>query len=184
MRAVKVGIVLSMQSLMKSAGDGPKFFVVDNLDELMNLQHYGSLFERFSENMNAINGVFLSTINVDSMLKLNEQKVPMSWVEKISTKFVLPSEITVKGQDKVIGLDANELKKLAGLTVSSRMFLIKQDGKSIASELSIGGLPGLTRMFCSGKSEREVYIETIKEFGDAKPEDWVQELYEKFENVR
>ena len=184
MRAVKAGLVLSIQSLMNSSGDGPKFFVMDNLDELMNLHHYGSLFERFSENMNTINGVFLSTINVDSMLKLSEQEVPMNWVEKISTKFVLPSEISVKGQDKVIGLDANELKKLAGLTASSRMFLIKQDGKSIASELSIGGLPGLTRMFCSGKSERESYIETIKEFGDAKPDDWVQELYEKFENVR
>jgi len=184
MRAVKAGIALSIQNLMKSVGDGPKFFVMDNLNEIINLNHYGSLFELFSDNMNAINGVFLSTINVDSMLKLNKQKVPMNWVEKISTKFILPSEITVKGQDKVIGLDTNELKKLAGLTVPSRMFLIKQDDKSIASELSIGGLPGLTRMLCAGKSERESYIEAIKEFGDAKPDDWVQELYEKFENVR
>ncbi len=184
MRAVKAGVVFAIQSLMKNLGEGPKFFAMDNLDELMNLHHYGSLFEHFSDNMNALNGVFVSTINVDALLKLAEEKVPMPWVNKINTKLALPSEITVKGQDKVIGLDANELKKLAGLTVPSRMFLIKQDGKSIASELSIGGLPGLTRLFCSGKSERDVYLEVIKEFGDKQPEDWVQGLYEQFENIR
>jgi type IV secretory pathway VirB4 component len=64
------------------------------------------------------------------------------------------------------------------------MFLVKQDGKSIASELSIGGLPGLTRLFCSGQQEREIYKEVIKEFGNKKPEDWVQEFYEELENVR
>lgn len=184
MRAVKAGVVFAIQSLMKNLGEGPKFFAMDNLDELMNLHHYGSLFEHFSDNMNALNGVFISTINVDALLKLAEEKVPMPWVNKINTKLALPSEITVKGQDKVIGLDANELKKLAGLTVPSRMFLIKQDGKSIASELSIGGLPGLTRLFCSGKSERDIYLEVIKEFGDKQPEDWVQGLYEQFENIR
>jgi hypothetical protein len=31
----------------------------------------------------------------------------MDWVNTISKKFILPSEITVKGQDKVIGLDKN-----------------------------------------------------------------------------
>lgn len=184
MRAVKAAIVFSIQNLMKDTGDGPKFFALDNMDQLINLNHYGSLFERFSDNMNAINGVFVSTVNVDSMLKLAEKNVPMEWVNKVSTKFILPSEITVKGQDKVIGLDANELHKLAGLTIPSRMFLIKQDGKSIASELSIGGLPGLTRLFCSGKAERDIYIEVIKEYGDDNPENWVQQLYEEFENIR
>ena len=62
------------------------------------------------------------------------------------------------------------------------MFLIKQDGKTIASELSIGGLPGLTRLFCSGRDEREIYKEVVKEFGDEKPDNWVQEFYEELEN--
>ena len=64
------------------------------------------------------------------------------------------------------------------------MFLIRQDGKSIASELSIGGLSGLIRLFCSGQKEIDIYKEVINEFGNKKPEDWVQEFYEKLENVR
>ncbi len=183
MRAVKAGIVLSIQNLMKDLGEGPKLFAMDNIDQLINFNHYGPLFEKFSDDMNSINGVFVSTVNVDSLLKLQANKVPMEWVNSISTKFILPSEITVKGQDKVIGLDKNELSKLAGLTIPSRMFLIKQNGKSIASELSIGGLPGLTRLFCSGKAEREIYLEVIKEYGDEAPENWVQQLYEEFENI-
>ncbi|CAN0600963.1 unnamed protein product [Ectocarpus sp. 12 AP-2014] len=134
--------------------------------------------------MNANNGVFVSTVNVDSLVKFDKAKVPMTWLDKVSTKFILPSEISVKGYDKAIGLDTNELHKLAVLTVTSRMFLIKQDGKSIASELSIGGLPGFTRLFCSGKAEREIYLEIIKEYGHEKPENWVQQLYEEFENIR
>ena len=183
MRAVKAGIVLSIQNLMKDLGEGPKLFAMDNVDQLMHFNHYGPLFEKFSDDMNSINGVFVSTVNIDSLLKLQVNKVPMEWVNSISTKFILPSEITVKGQDKVIGLDKNELNKLAGLTIPSRMFLIKQNGKSIASELSIGGLPGLTRLFCSGKAERDIYLEVIKEYGDEAPENWVQQLYEEFENI-
>lgn len=184
MGAVKVGIVFAIHSLMKSLGDGPKFFAMDNIDQLINLKYYGSLFEEFSDSMNTNNGVFVSTVNTDSLVKLDEAKVPLSWLDKVNTKFILPSEISVKGYDTVIGLDANELKKLSGLTVTSRMFLIKQDGKSIASELSIGGLPGLTRILCSGKTEREIYLEIIKEYGHERPENWVQQLYEEFENIR
>jgi hypothetical protein len=50
------------------------------------------------------------------------------------------------------------------------MFLIKQNGKSIASELSIVTLLGLTRPFSSGKDKRGIYLEIIKEYGDETPE--------------
>jgi type IV secretion system protein VirB4 len=183
MRAVKAGIVLAAQNLIKGVGDGPKFFAVDNLDELVNLKYYGSVFDRISESMQAINGVFVSTINTETLLKLDEENVALDLEGKINTKFIFPSEITVKGQDKILGLDDNEFRKLSGLTVTSRMFLIKQDGKAIASELSIGGLRGLTRLFCSGQLERNIYLEVIKQFGDENPEDWVQGLYEEFENI-
>ena len=184
MRAVKAGVIFAIQGLMRDSGDGPKFFAIDNMDQLINLNHYGVLFEKFSDSMNSINGVFISTVNVKSLLKLRLSNVPMNWVNKISTKFIMPSEISVKGYNEVIGLDKNELHKLSGLDISSRMFLIKQDGKSIASELSIGGFLGLTRLLCSGESERDIYLEITKEYGDENPEDWVQQLYEKFENIR
>jgi hypothetical protein len=36
---------------------------------------------------------------------------------------------------------------------------------------------------CSGEREQEIYKEVVKEFGDAKPEDWVEALYTELENI-
>jgi type IV secretion system protein VirB4 len=184
MGAVRAGIVLAAQNLIKGVGEGAKFLAIDNLDQILNLKYYGSLFDRISSSMQEINGVFVSTINTETLLKLDAENITLDLVDKISTKFIFPSEITVKGHDKVLGLDNNEFRKLSSLTITSRMFLIKQDGKAIASELSIGGLPGLTRLFCSGQLERNIYLEVTKQFGDKNPEDWVQGVYEEFENIR
>ena len=184
MRAVKAAIVLSSQNLMQKVGDGPKIFAVDNLSEIMNLEYYAELFPLLAANMAAMNGIFISGVDIDALHKLYTRNIPQEWITQVNTSFILPSEVSVVDVDKVLSLESVEFKKLSKLTITSRMFLIKQDGKSIASELSIGGLPGLTRLFCSGQQEREIYKEVIKEFGNNKPEDWVQEFYEELENVR
>ena len=182
MRAVKTAVVLSAQNIMQNVGQSPKIFVVDNLSELINLTHYASFVTRIADDMTAINGVFVSSVNTDALQKLYEKNISQEWITKVNTSFIFPSEVSVVGVDKVLSLDQAELKKLSKLSVSSRMFLIKQDGKTIASELSIGGLPGLTRLFCSGRDEREIYKEVVKEFGDEAPDNWVQEFYEELEN--
>lgn len=184
MRAVKAAIVLSSQNIMQTVGDGPKIFAVDNLSELLNLEHYAGIFPLLAANMTAMNGVFISGVDIDVLHKMHTKNIPQEWIKQVNTSFILPSEVSAVGVDKVLSLESVEFKKLSKLTITSRMFLVKQDGKSIASELSIGGLPGLTRLFCSGQQEREIYKEVIKEFGDKKPEDWVQEFYEELENVR
>ncbi len=184
MRAVKAAIVLTSQNIMQEVGEGPKIFAVDNLSEIINLEHYAELFSLLAENITAMNGVFVSGINIDVLHKLYTQKIPQEWIARVNTSFILPSEITMAGIDEVLSLESAEFKKLSKLTISSRMFLIRQDGKSIASELSIGGLSGLIRLFCSGQKEIDIYKEVINEFGNKKPEDWVQEFYEKLENVR
>jgi type IV secretory pathway VirB4 component len=63
------------------------------------------------------------------------------------------------------------------------MFLIKQDGRVIAAELSIGGLQGLTRFLSSGNLEIEAYTKIIEQYSSEKPEDWVGPLYDTLENV-
>ena len=114
---------------------------------------------------------------------LEEEKVSQNWVRNVATSFILPSEVSVTGLDKILGLEPIELRKLSNMTVSSRMFLIRQDKKTIASELSIGGLPALMRILCSGDREIDIYKEVVKEFGDKKPEDWVEALYSELENI-
>ena len=183
MRAVKAGVVLSAQNIIRDASQGPKIFAVDNLSELVNLEYYTHMVSDLANNMTSCNGVFVSTVKTDILQNLYKAGISQDWINQVNTSFFMPAEVSVAGLDKVLGLDSTVLKNLARLTVSSRMFLIQQDNKTIASELSIGGLPGLTRILCSGKSEHIIYKEVIKEFGDKKSEDWVQAFYDELENI-
>jgi len=182
-RAVKAAIVLAAQNMMQNVDAGPKIFAVDNFAELVNLKYYQHLLTYMSEEMSAINGVSVFTINTHTLVSLEEEKTSQNWVRNVGTSFILPSEVSVTGLDKILGLEPIELRKLSNMTVSSRMFLIRQDKKTIASELSIGGLPALMRILCSGDREIDIYKEVVKEFGDKKPEDWVEALYSELENI-
>lgn len=183
MISVKAAIVLSAQNIMNSAGEGPKIFAVDNLSELMNLNHYNSLFPVLAQNMTAINGVFISNVKTEALQKLHKENIPQEWIKDVNTKFILPSELSTVGLDEILNIDHKTLVKLSKMTVLSRMFLIKQDNKTIAAEFKIDELPGLTGLLCSSVDERKIYKEVVEEFGDDKPEDWVQPLYEKLENI-
>jgi type IV secretory pathway VirB4 component len=184
MQAVKAAIVLSAQNIMQNLNnDIPKILAIDNFSEIVNLEHYSNLFSSLSDKMTSINGVFVSTSNIDALLKLHAKKTNQTWIPKINTSFILPSEVSMAGVDKLLNLDSAEFKKLTTISSSSRMFLIKQDGHSIACELSLGGFPGITRLLCSGKEEQEIYKEIIKEVGNNKPEDWVGRLYAELENI-
>jgi type IV secretory pathway VirB4 component len=183
MRAVKVAIVLAAENVMQNLGEGPKIFAVDNFAELVNLKYYQHLATYMTGRMSEINGVSIFTINTTELALLKEKEISQNWIKDIATNFIFPSEISVVGLDKILGLEPAELRKLSAMTVSSRMFLIRQDKKTIASELSIGGLPALMRILCSGEREQEIYKEVVKEFGDAKPEDWVEALYTELENI-
>ncbi len=182
-RAVKAGIVLAAQNMMQNVDPGPKILGVDNFAELVNLKYYQHLLTYMTEEMSAINGVSVFTINTHALVLLEEEKISQDWIRNVATSFILPSEVSVTGLDKIFGLEPIELRKLSNMTVSSRMFLIRQDKKTIASELSIGGLPALMRILCSGDREIEIYKEVVKEFGDKKPEDWVEALYAELENI-
>ena len=83
----------------------------------------------------------------------------------------------------MLKLNPVEAKKLALLTINNRMFLIKQDGRIIATELSIGGLQGMTRFLSSGKLEIEAYEKIIKQYPSNQPEDWVGPLYDELNNI-
>ena len=183
MRAVKAAIVLAARNVMQNLGEGPKIFAVDNFAELVNLKYYQHLVTYMTGRMSEINGVSIFTINTTELALLKEKEISQNWIKDIATSFIFPSEISVVGLDKILGLEPAELRKLSAMTVSSRMFLIRQDKKTIASELSIGGLPALMRILCSGEREQEIYKEVVKEFGDTKPEDWVEALYTELENI-
>lgn len=181
-RAVKAGIIYALQNILVNS-NGRKILAIDNLEKVMNVEHYQPLFKMIAQNMNENDDVFISTIDSEELVNLDKRKVALDWHDQVNTKFVLPSEITVKGKDRVIGLDRFELRRLSEMTIQSRQFLIKQDDVSIASEFSIGGFPGIVKLLASHEDERKIYANIIKNIGGDNLEEWVRALYSEFESM-
>ena len=183
MRSVKAAIVYSMQNLLAKIGEGPKIFAIDNMASIINMRCYSSLISGFAQNMKINNGVFISTVNIHVLEDLYQEGVTADWLSLIGTNLLLPPEVKIANLEKIINLTPAEVKKLEALNLSSRMFLIKQDGSTIASELSIGGVPGLVRFLSSGLSEIEIYKKVIDQYSATKLEDWVGPLYDELSNI-
>ncbi len=183
MRSVKVAIVYFMKNLLIKVGKEPKIFAIDNMDSIFNLKFYSSLIPEISEDINIANGVFINTIDLHILENLYEDLGSLDWIELMNTQIIIPPEIRINNIGELLKLSPSEVRKLDILTINSRMFLIKQDDKVIAAELSIGGLQGLVRFLSSGKSEIEEYTKVIERYSSEKPEDWVGPLYDELENI-
>jgi type IV secretion system protein VirB4 len=183
MKAVKAAIVLAAQNMMQNLGSDPKILVIDNFAEIVDLKYYQHLVNYINAGMSTVGGVSIFVVDTHKLILLEEEKLSQQWIKGIATSFIFPSDVSVVGFDKILALSSVELKKLSAMTISSRMFLVRQDEKTIAAELSIGGMPALMRILCSGEGEREIYKEVVKEFGDKKPEDWVEAFYSELENI-
>ncbi len=183
MRSVKSAIVYSMQNLLSSIDDTPKILAVDNMASIVNMGQYSSLINEIAQDIESANGVFISTVNIHVLNDLYQKNISSDWLKLIGTKLLLPIEIKIPNIEDIIDLTKEEVKKLESLNLSSRMFLIKQDGKTIASELSIGGLPGLTRFLSAGKTEMELYKQVVSQYSSDKPENWVGPFYDELSNI-
>ncbi len=183
MRSVKAAIVYTMQNLLIKIGTGPKILAIDNIASIFNLKHYEPIFFEISENIAASNGVFVSTLNLHVLESLYQNDNTLNWFNLIGTCIIIPPEIKIPNLGEILKLSPIEIKKLEVLTINTRMFLIKQDAKVIAAELSIGGFQGLTRFLSSGKMEMEAYARIVEQYSSEKPEDWVAPLYDELDNI-
>ena len=182
MKAVKAAVILAAQNMMQDLGSGPKILAIDNFAEMIDLKYYQHLVTYINEKTIVNNGVPIFVVNTNKLELLHKSNVPQPWVRNIATSFIFPSDISVIGFDKILDLEGIELKKLSFMNIPSRMFLIKQDKKTIAAELSIGGLPALVKTLCSGEKERAIYKDVVAKHGNNKPEDWVEAFYLAIEN--
>jgi type IV secretion system protein VirB4 len=177
-RSLKAAAILALHHLFKQQGDNPKIFAIDSMDEVLNLKFFSGLVQKISDDLQHSNEAFVTTVNIESLFELfNIEEKSQDWISNLSTSFILPPEIRVTNLEKILQINQEELYKLYDLIVSSRTFLIKQDEKTIASELSIGGLPGIMRILSAREEEIKIYQKIIKEYGDKKPEDWVEHFY-------
>lgn len=183
MRSIKLGIVYAASRLLSELPDeSPKILAIDNLSQILSIAYHGSFINLFNEEMQNSNGVFFTTASLNAIQKLYVGGVKMRWLKSIATKFILPPEMKIRDLDKILAIDETETAKLDSLNPAARTFIINQDGRSIASELSIGGLQGLTQILSAPKYVRDLYVQLVKEIGVENLENWVKELYEKLDD--
>ncbi|MCP5362974.1 MAG: VirB4 family type IV secretion/conjugal transfer ATPase [Rickettsiaceae bacterium] len=183
MRSLKAAIVYFMQNLLASIGEGPKIFAIDNMAAIFNLRCYSEILSDISQNIGAANGVFVNTVNIRILEDMYKNSHELDWLNLMGTQIIIPPEFKIPNLEIMLQLNPAEAKKLATLTINTRMFLIKQEGRIIAAELSIGGLPGMTRLLSSGKLEIEAYEKIIRQYPSNQLEDWVGPLYEELNNI-
>ena len=183
MRSVKAAIIYFMQNLLGKIGAGPKIFAIDNMAAIFNLRCYSSILSDISQNIASANGVFVNTVNIRILEDVHKDVHELDWLNLMGTQIIIPPEFKIPNLESMLKLNPVEAKKLALLTINNRMFLIKQDGRIIAAELSIGGLQGMTRFLSSGKLEIEAYEKIIKQYPSNQPEDWVGPLYDELNNI-
>ncbi len=126
---------------------------------------------------------FVNTINIRILEDMYKNSHGLDWLNLMGTQIIIPPEFKIPNLESMLQLTPAEAKKLATLTINTRMFLIKQDGRIIAAELSIGGLQGMTRFLSSRKLEIEVYEKIIRQYPSNQPEDWVGPLYDELNNI-
>ena len=183
MRSLKAAIVYFMQNLLAKIGEGPKIFAIDNMAAIFNLRCYSEILSDISQNIGAANGVFVNTVNIRILEDMYKNSHELDWLNLMGTQIIIPPEFKIPNLEIMLQLNPAEAKKLATLTINTRMFLIKQEGRIIAAELSIGGLPGMTRLLSSGKLEIEAYEKIIRQYPSNQLEDWVGPLYEELNNI-
>jgi len=183
MCSLKAAIVYFMQNLLAKIGEGPKIFAIDNMAAIFNLRCYSEILSDISQNIGAANGVFVNTVNIRILEDMYKNSHELDWLNLMGTQIIIPPEFKIPNLETMLQLNPAEAKKLATLTINTRMFLIKQEGRIIAAELSIGGLPGMTRLLSSGKLEIEAYEKIIRQYPSNQLEDWVGPLYEELNNI-
>ncbi len=179
MRSVKASIILALQNKLRALTKDPKILAVDNLHNLCNLEFFSHLPDLFSKNMNKHNGVALFNVNTNTIDETLKKEIKQSWIKKMKTKIIMSSNISVEGFDKMLNIDQNDMEKLQNFKAGYYQFILNQDGKTIATELSIGALPGLLKILVSNDYDLAIYKEIMDQKGESAPEEWVEELYEK-----
>lgn len=183
LRSVKAGLIYAITREMKNLGDDHfRILAIDDLAKILHLKHYHSLIQTLHQEISVNKGVFFATFKLEDINNLYLEGVDIAWIKKIGTKFIIPPEIRMQEIEHILGLNKAEVAKLFDLTPSVKSFLISQDGKTIASELSIGGFTGLTRILSCTSYERETYYEVIREHGE-DVENWLPILYDKFNSL-
>jgi len=182
-KSIKMGLVLAFHNSILLDKKNPKILAADNFHKLVELEHYQSLLPSFCKKLHQHNAIAVLSVGNDHLLKMHKNGISNKWTNLADTSFIMPSHLSVQGLEEVLNLDNIQIKKLASLSINSRMFLIKQDNKVIASELSIAALPGVLRILSSNPEDRQMGNELMDEYAGKSIAEWVESLHKQLSQV-
>lgn len=186
MSSTKMAIIYALHHTSFSPdNDSKKIFVTENITRLIKVQHYQHLISEMASNMQARNGIAVFTANNDHLVKMTrDDKIQHDWIKSVNTSLILPSHFTVSGLEEILMLTRPQYKKLTELTVNSRSFLIRHDEQVMVCELGIRSFPTILKMLCSNKKERQTANELYKKRSSENLEDWVEEVFGAFDQMK
>jgi type IV secretion system protein VirB4 len=176
-----VGLIYAFNHHLTLMGKNPKILVIDNLDSLCKVENFGNITKMVSDRLQMKNGIMVSNFDF-TYLKSSENGILHDWLDLLDTKIILPSEIKLEYLNKILGLTESEINKLSKFIISSRMFLISQNGQAVAVELSIGGLVGIVKILSCRDGELTIYQEILQQY-PGHPDNWINPLYKALNHI-
>ncbi len=178
-KSLCAGLIYALNYHLTLIGQKPKILAIDNVESLYKPESFVNISPMISENLFKNNGILISNFNFEYLQFLKPNAL-QSWLNLMDTKIILPSEIRSEYLEKILELNASEINKLSKFSVVSRMFLMKQNDQTVALELSIGGLSGITKILSCREPEIQIYQKILEKY-PGHPDDWINPLYRELD---
>lgn len=173
-KSLCAALIYSLSYHLTRLGNNPKILAIDNVESLYKPEIFVNMTSMILENLVKNNGVLVSNFNVEYLK--DQPKMLQHWLGLMDTKIILPSYIQSEYLEQALELNKSEIKKLSKFSPISRMFLIRQNGQSVALELSIGGLIGITKILSCREPELQIYQKILEKY-PGHPDEWINPLY-------
>jgi len=167
----------TMSYLANMPSPEPKIFAINNIALLFNDPRFDETIGEMLDALHKNNGILLATINLHRYQGSRDELRWKSVIDRLGFQMILTDGKHELDMQTLLDLTDSETAKLHSFTAISRLFLAKQDDRSFALELSLGGLPGILKMLSASEKELEIYRK-IRAQEHENPEEWVIALYD------
>lgn len=169
----------AMEFLGNTPTNEPKIFAINNMALLFSDVRFNETIGSMLDLLHKNNGIILSTINLHRYGANNSESMWKELTDRLGCRIILTDDGNDLNLVELLGITPMEEKRVHSFSAMSKLFLMTQDNRSLALELSLGGLPGILKMLSCREKELEIYRK-IRAECDPDSEDWVIKLYDEF----
>ncbi len=171
-----------VEYLSKMDNTLPKILVIDDISNMLAIEDFVIKFPKLLHSLSDNNGIMLFSINIDQYSKLeNVEEINTLLDTELGYSMIIPGSNKNKIDLGVcLNLTKIEESKLASINIISRLFLMKQNNKTRALEISLGGIPGILKMLSASDKDIAIYEKIRSESG----KNWIVDLYNIFSGSR